>query len=125
MCTQAIRVLAFSHLRLGRPDDALDLLRRSVERKPDTFLVRSLAQALIIDKRYDEAEEALVLYEALSPEDGRILLLRGDILALRDRPREAIAQYERAISLDENRVGFRAREQILSAKAILAGQSIQ
>ncbi len=125
MCTQAVRVLAFSHLRLGRPDDALDLLRRAVERRPDTFLVRSLAQALIIEGRHAEAEEALVLYEVLDPEDGRVPLLRGDILALRDRHGEAIAQYERAISLDENRVGIRAHMQILKAKTILAGQSIQ
>jgi choline-sulfatase len=123
MCSQAVRVLAFSYLRLGRPDDALDLLRRSVERKPDAFLVRSLAQALIIDGRYDEAEEALVLYEKLSPEDGRVPLLRGDILTLRDRPGEAITEYEKAIEIDENRVGIRARSQIQSARATLAGQS--
>lgn len=125
MCTQAVRVLAFSRLRLGRPDDALDLLRRSVERKPDVFLIRSLVQALIIDERYGEAEEALVLYEALSPEDGRIPLLRGDILARRERYAEAIAQYERAISIDENRVGIQARKQILNAKQILAGESVE
>jgi tetratricopeptide (TPR) repeat protein len=123
MCSQAVRVLAFSDLRLGRPDEALGLLRRSVERKPDAFLVRSLAQALIIDGRYDEAEEALDLYEELSPDDGRVPLLRGDILALRDRPGEAIAEYERAIEIDENRVGIRARDQIESAKAKLAEQS--
>ena len=123
MCSQAVRVLAFSDLRLGRPDEALDLLRRSVERKPDVFLVRSLAQALIIDGRYGDAEEALDLYEELSPDDGRVLLLRGDILALRDRPREAIAEYEKAIEIDENRVGIRARNQIRSTKAELARES--
>lgn len=121
-CTQAIRVLAFSRLRLGRPDDAVDILRRSVERRPDTFLVRSLAQALIIDGRYDEAEETLKLYEALSPADGRVPLLRGDILARRGRHREAIAEYERAIEMDENRVGIRARKQILSERALAAGE---
>lgn len=123
MCSQAVRVLAFSDLRLGRPDEALDLLRRSVERKPDVFLVRSLAQALIIDGRYGDAEEALDLYEKLSPDDGRVPLLRGDILALRDRPREAIAEYEKAIEIDENRVGIRARNQIQDVKAKLAKES--
>jgi arylsulfatase A-like enzyme len=121
-CTQAIRVLAFSHLRLGRPEDAVDLLRRSIERRPDTFLVRSLAQALIIDGRYGEAGEALDLYEALDPEDGRVPLLRGDVLARRGRHREAIAEYESAVELDANRVGIQARKQILSAREALAGQ---
>jgi arylsulfatase A-like enzyme len=121
LCTQAVRVLAFSHLRLGRPGDAIDLLRRSVERRPDVFLVRSLAQALIIDGRYDEAEEALDLYSALAPDDGRVPLLRGDVLARRGLPREAIAEYERAIELDENRVGIRAREQIAGVRATLGG----
>jgi Flp pilus assembly protein TadD len=122
LCTQAIRVLAFSRLRLGRADDAIDLLRRSVERRPDEFLVRSLAQALIIDGRYDEAGEALSLYSALAPDDGRVPLLRGDILARRGLSHEAIAEYERAIELDENRVGIRAREQIAGVKATLGGQ---
>jgi choline-sulfatase len=111
-CTPAIRVLAFSYLRLGRADEAVNLLRESVERAPDAFLVRSLAQALIMDKRYAEAEDALEVYEAIDASDGRVPLLRGDIRAQERRYPEAVVEYRRAMRLDEGRVGFAARERI-------------
>jgi len=112
MCLQALRVLAFSYLKLGRADDAIALLRDSVERNPDAFLVRSLVQALIVDQRYAEAMRALDLYEGVDPTDGRVPLLRGDCLAREDRRSEALAAYAEAIRRDENRVGILARERI-------------
>jgi choline-sulfatase len=111
-CTPAIRVLSFSDLRLGRPEEAVDLLRSSVRRWPDVFLVRSLAQALIVDKRFAEAEDALGVYEELAPHDGRVPLLRGDIRAKEGRYSDAVAKYERAASLDEPRVGIMAQARI-------------
>ena len=120
-CIQAVRVLAFSRLRLGRADAAIRLLRESVERVQDTFLIRSLAQVLIIGGQLDEAEEVLAVYQSVDPADGRVHLLRGDCLAQRERYRDAIAEYETAIQLDENRVGITARSRIERTRAAMAG----
>jgi choline-sulfatase len=110
----ALRVLAFTLLKTGRADDAIALLRQAVDRQPDIYLVRSLAQLLILDQEYAAAEEVLVLYEELAPLDGRVEMLRGDIQARQDRREEALAAYERALSLDPNRIGPALRDRIVS-----------
>jgi arylsulfatase A-like enzyme len=109
---QATRVLAFSYLKLGRADEAVELLRSSVERNPDVFLIRSLAQLLIIQRECDDAEAVLKVYESVDPSDGRVPLLRGDCFARQGLHARAIEQYQQAIVLDENRVGLVARERI-------------
>lgn len=114
---QALRVLAFSYVKLGRPDEAVGLLRESTEENPDVFLVRSLAQVLILETRYAEALDALELYESIDPRDGRVPLLRGDISARRGLNDQAAAHYEDAIRLDEHRVGIQARERIARLSA--------
>lgn len=111
-CIQAQRVLAFSYIRLGQPREAVALLRSAVRDRPDVFLVRSLAQALIIAGELDQAWETLDLYAALDPTDGQVELLRGDIRVRQQRMSEAVAHYEAAIRQDENRVGITARERI-------------
>lgn len=111
-CIQALRVLAFSHLKLGRGEEAVELLRKSVRSNPDVFLIRSLAQVLITRGQYDDAEAVLEVYESVDPTDGRVALLRGDCLARQGRYLEAVTQYEDAIRVDEHRVGFMARERI-------------
>jgi len=111
-CIQALRVLAFSYIRLGQPREAVALLRSAVRDRPDVFLVRSLAQALIISGELDQAWETLDLYETIDPSDGQIALLRGDILVRQQRLPEALASYEEAIHQDENQVGIIAKERI-------------
>ncbi len=59
------------------------------------------------------------MYEAVDAYDGRVPLLRGDIRARQDLPREAIAQYEAAFELDENRVGIAARRRMSDLKTQL------
>jgi len=110
--TMSLRVLAFSYLKLGRAGDALQLLRSYVERVPDVYLTRSLAQLLILDGRYGEAEEVLGTYEKLDPLDGRVPLLLGDIRDRQGRPGEARELYRQALKLDERRVGIKARARI-------------
>jgi tetratricopeptide (TPR) repeat protein len=109
---QAVRVLAFSYVKLGRVEEAIGLLRDSTRDSPDVFLVRSLAQVLIIDERYDDALDVLRVYASIDPLDGRVPLLRGDIQARRGRNDRARAHFEEAIELDEHRVGRTARERI-------------
>ena len=111
-CIQARRVLAFSRLKLGQASEVISLLRGAVTTKPDVYLIRSLAQALILNGDLGQAWETLALYESLDPADGRVPLLRGDIHARQGHLAEAIESYEAAIRLDENRVGIMARQRI-------------
>ncbi|MFN0152168.1 MAG: sulfatase-like hydrolase/transferase [bacterium] len=116
-CVSALRVLAFSLMRLERADEAVELLQDSAHRIHDTFLYRSLAQLLILRGRCADAAPVLEAYEALDPTDGRVAMLRGDCLANEKRWAEAIAQFERAASLDPNRTGQLARERIERTRA--------
>jgi len=108
----AVRVLAFSYVRMGRADEAVDLLRGTTSKNPDVFLVRSLVQVLILEERYDDALDALELYASVDPLDGRVHLLRGDIHDRLDDGARALEEYEAAAALDEHRVGIMARERI-------------
>jgi tetratricopeptide (TPR) repeat protein len=112
MHIQALRVLAFSYVKLGRAEEAVGLLRESVDRNPGAFLIRSLTQVLIIEKRYADALDALEVYASVDPLDGRVPLLRGDVYARQGLNDRATIQYEEAIGLDEHRVGIQARQRI-------------
>jgi arylsulfatase A-like enzyme len=109
---QALRVLAFCQLQAGRSGEAVELLRRSIPRDGNAYLLRSLAQVLILSGDYARAEEVLGTYESLAPDDGRVDLLRGDCLARQNRKEQAAASYRQAITLDSNRVGIDARQRI-------------
>jgi predicted negative regulator of RcsB-dependent stress response len=71
-----------------------------------------LAQILIQEGAHDEAAELLDRAEALEPRHGGIFIARGDSLALRGRPQEALAAYERAREVDPNRVASAAQARI-------------
>lgn len=109
---QGNEILAGIYLDLRQPDRAVEILRQSAERSPDVRSLTKLAQLLLHVGRSQEAEEALQAAEAIDPQDGRILLLRGEQLARQGRYADAIAQWEQAIRLDENRVGIPARTRI-------------
>jgi hypothetical protein len=110
--TAAVRVLAFSQRRLGQADEGIDLLRRAAARRLDPYLARSLVQLLILEGRYDAAQDALAQYAALAPDDGRVDLLRGDIHARQGDPDAARRCYEAARERDPNRVGPTAVERL-------------
>jgi tetratricopeptide (TPR) repeat protein len=109
---QAVRVLAFCHLRLGRHEEAIELLDRTTQRRPDPYLLRSFAQALIVDGRMDDARRVLDRYEAIAPGDGRVPLLRGDILVTEGKPEAAEERYREAKRRDPRRVGKVAEQRI-------------
>ena len=120
-CTSAVRVLAFSYLRLERPDEAVKVLRDFVDRSPDVFMIRSLAQALIMNGDCEGARQVLDQYEALDPADGRVDIMRGDCLDRQGQPGEAIEMYEAARKLDPNRVGITAEQRIQRVRARIGG----
>ncbi len=125
---QALRVLAFCQLKSGRSAEAVALLRRSVQRDRNVYgnvyLLRALAQALILSGDYVQAEEVLATYGSVAPDDGRVDLLRGDCLARRNLLEQALASYQRAATLDSNRVGVEARQRIAEVSQMRQGSRI-
>ncbi|MCP4291211.1 MAG: sulfatase-like hydrolase/transferase [bacterium] len=111
-CVVAIRVLAFSKIRLGQGEEAVTLLKNAVDQTGDLFLVRSLAQAQIIGKDFPGALQTLELFQALDPHDGRVFILRGDVYDKQGKGSLALKEYQKALILDENRSGIRAQQRI-------------
>jgi len=111
-CVVAVRVLAFSKLRMGWGDEAVAILAEAVERTNDLFLLRSLVQARIINEDLSGALESLEQYRTLEPDNGWCFLLRGDIYEKMGSPEQARAEYRKALEMDEIRVGDRARQRI-------------
>ncbi|HOX25712.1 MAG TPA: sulfatase-like hydrolase/transferase [Candidatus Krumholzibacteria bacterium] len=104
----AIRLVAFSEHRLGRANQALDLLDRAFNRRPRPYLGRALAQLLILENRLDEARAVLDRYAELAPGDGRVAVLRGDLCVRLGDPAAARRFYRQAIAEDYNLVGPQA-----------------
>jgi choline-sulfatase len=111
-CVNAVRVLAFSQLRMGHPDEAIATLQEAVDRDPDRYLLRSLAQAMIVDGKYDDARDVLDRYGRIAPRDGWVPLLRGDCAAAENRYDQALEYYRRARNIDAWGAGRRAAERI-------------
>lgn len=111
-CVAAVRVAAFSRIRLGQNDEAVAILDEAVQRTGDLFLVRSLAQAQIIVEDFEGALKTLELFQVLDPQDGRVYILRGDIYDKKGLTEQAVAQYQAALELDEHRSGIRARQRL-------------
>ena len=74
------------------------------------------AGALRVLGRYDDFEAQLEAAEALDPQLGAIFDLRGDYFFSMERYEEAIAQYEKAIEIDGDRLGPRVREKLQEAR---------
>ena len=108
----AIRLLSFCHLRLGRPDTAIEILDQALVRIPDAYLARALAQALILTDRYDRLEAVLTLFHELAPDDGRYYTMQGDALVRQGRPAEARLCFEKALDMDASRVGPMVAERL-------------
>ncbi|HUU84154.1 MAG TPA: sulfatase-like hydrolase/transferase [Phycisphaerae bacterium] len=106
------RTLASIYFRLGRLNEAIDVLRRSAQRRPEFATYISLGRMYLHQQRFQDAKRAIALAEDIYPDDGRVFTLRGDLLRLQNRFDEAIAQYEKAIQVDPHRAGIQARERI-------------
>ena len=101
----AYRMLAEIHAALGHPEEGAALLREFTMRQPDFDLYLALAKILLSMERYDELEEVLCRAESLRPDDGAIPTTRGNALVQRGLFEQAIAEYERALEVDEARYG--------------------
>ena len=87
---------------LGRPDEAVRHFERAVEIDPrDTSALDHLAMTRFGDGRYEEALDLyLTLLEAQEPEQALTHSNLGATLYFLERYEEALASYERALSID-------------------------
>jgi ribosomal protein S12 methylthiotransferase accessory factor len=96
--------LAHSLEMQGRPDDALNLLKRSLELSPDPGEIGSIyvhiASCHKELEQFDEALDALDLAEKANPELKEIFNLRGFCYYKQKKHHEAIEAFERALDLD-------------------------
>jgi arylsulfatase A-like enzyme len=120
-CLNAVRVLAFSQLRLGHADSAVALLGERAAATSDTYLLRSLAKAQIMSGDVPGALRTLEAYAALAPGDGRVEVLRGDCQAALGDPEAALRHYERAMEIDPHRSGIRAQDRMDRTREQIGG----
>ncbi len=104
--------LGKTYLHMGKRVEAEQALqaRLSVHETSDVCIL--IAQIMLASSRLDESEKMLSRAEELDPKHGGIFLARGDLLALRRRPQEAIAMYAHAAKLDPYRVSAEAEARI-------------
>lgn len=113
------RTLAGLYEQMNRREDAIRVLRKSLELNPRYATALELARILMRMGRYDEAERAFKSASALDPHNGAVNVLRGDQYILQGRLLDAIAQYEQAIHIDRHRAGIIARQQIVKVKKLI------
>ena len=109
-------VLASVCDKLGRQQFAIEPLRRCLKLNPKCRTAIQLARMFMGLKRYDEMEDALKIAEGLDSGDGMVWVLRGDLAVLRGRFEDALARYEKAVRIDEHRVGQLVHPQIEKLK---------
>lgn len=108
-----------TYLYMDRLKEAEESFQAAGAIRPSARLCILVAQIMLADGRLDEASELLDRAEALDPRHGGIYLARGDLFALRRRPDEAIAAYERAREIDPYRAAAEAQTRIARIHEIL------
>jgi arylsulfatase A-like enzyme len=115
-----LQLLGKLYLQVGRTADAERALRAFTAIKPKADVSLLLAQILIASGRLDEAGALLDQAEALEPRHGGVAIARGDLLAVRGRPAEALAAYRHAAEIDP----YRARGMAEARATGLAGARV-
>jgi serine/threonine-protein kinase len=101
---------------LRDPEHAIALLREAAQRDPGPRSVTNLGVALLLLRRYGEAEQSLRRALALQPDDPTASLNLADCLVLGGREAEARQLYARTVGTAE-RMATPGNWQLLSVKA--------
>ncbi|MBN1345277.1 MAG: sulfatase-like hydrolase/transferase [Phycisphaerae bacterium] len=96
---RAARALAELMRREGRRQEAIDLLRRTTERRADAEVLLALGELLIEDGKPDQAKDALERSLRLRPDLPKARLFLGILLAGQGDPTQAERQFREAIRL--------------------------
>ncbi|GEO81539.1 tetratricopeptide repeat protein [Pararhodospirillum oryzae] len=96
---EILAVLGLSALRLGRAEEAAQVLRASLDLRPDLMVAVNLGHALLSLGRLDESREACALVIRLAPRESIGPLNLGAVLSRLGRPAEALAAFRHALAL--------------------------
>jgi tetratricopeptide (TPR) repeat protein len=118
-----IHKMADIYEQTNRLPDACRVLRDFAERHPSAGILTHLAKYYYRLEQYDLMEESLRAAETLDPLRGSIPALRGARFFKEGRYAEAVAQFERAIAIDGERLGPKALNNLRVAKSRLARES--
>jgi len=105
--------------QMKRPDEAVDVLSRSLEVNPSCGIALQLARAHMMAARYAAMDSALATAASLDPGNGFVHVLRADRHSMQGQLAEAIAEYEAALRIDEYRVGTLVRPVLEKLRAEL------
>jgi arylsulfatase A-like enzyme/Tfp pilus assembly protein PilF len=109
-------LLADLYAEANRPEDAIRVLEETLALNPTCGQALQLARTCMLLERWEEMERALERATELDPRNGFIHVLRADRYSLQNRLPEALAEYERALEIDEHRVGMLIRPHIDALK---------
>jgi hypothetical protein len=99
-CFDALTLLGRIALRMGRAQDAAELLGRAVIARPDAVMAHIyLGVALMNLQRFAEALQSFERALQIQPRSGDLHFNRGNALYQMNRFDEAVASYERAIEI--------------------------
>jgi tetratricopeptide (TPR) repeat protein len=91
----------YAHRRLGQPDEAIAAFQRSISLKPDNYIAPYELGSLYREKQmYPEAERYLQQSLRDKPDNAKALNELGAVQRHRGRNNEAIATFNKAISID-------------------------
>src|ERR1039457_6206136 len=97
----ALHALALAELKLGEPDDAMQLLGRAIAAAPqDVMIAVTLAQAKVQQKDPKGAEEVLRKACENSPKSADAVIILGRFYAAQNRAAEAEQQFRHALAMD-------------------------
>lgn len=115
----ALQLLGEAYAVLGRPGDAERALRRQLEVGPSVGGCVLLAQVILQQGRFEEAEALLDRAAELEPGHGAVPLARGDLRLAQRRPEEALELYRQAAEVDSHRFAGLARARIERVEELL------
>ncbi len=112
---EGLKALAQIEL-LSNPDRAITLLRQAAQHDSSPKALTNLGVALLLLRRYGEAERSLRQALTLQPEDPSAALNLADCLLLSGRPEEARRLYEN-IAVTAERLGTPGNWQLMAVEA--------
>ncbi len=102
-----------------REEEAVQVLRRSLDSNPLCGTALQLARTYMTMRDYREMEDALRIAYSIDPDNGFIYIIRGDLFSFQERLPEAVAQYEKALEVDKHRTGMIAQTKLKRARSRL------
>ncbi|MBZ5581448.1 MAG: tetratricopeptide repeat protein [Acidobacteriia bacterium] len=120
---QALNLLAFTELRLGKPETAEAHLEQALRKSPsDLKSSMTLAQTRLVRKDVAGAEQALKQAIAQAPKSAEAVVYLGGFYLAMGRTAEAEQQFRRALELDPKHGPALSS---LAAMQVRAGQSAE